>query len=295
MTNVLNAIASKESFADSGVNKKNLSNIRNTNFRYNRFYKPTKKTRSSNRSSVIKRQKEPAKQPIPTQNKNMKQSKRYGSVPKNLNNSFPSIKNSAAQPNSGVFSYALPNPNTKVTKKNMNIYNKNAASNVVGAQHSANTSAANIKLNDRSMSPMINSQKLPQNIEQKNRITSYENMKVNQSNAIEKQMLIKKFKDTNNSSNGTMNKSTISQNNKFHSLNTLKDHGMNMSNKAMTLQMDQDNIEEIHAIVVAFHHSTKGLLDRVEGKPPQAKGQSTAKLKQNRNFLIVECTEDIDL
>jgi hypothetical protein len=298
MTNMLAAIGSRESFADSGVNKKNLNNIRNTNFRYNRFYKPTKKVRATNRSTVIKRSKESVKQPLP-QNKNIKQSKRYGSVPKNLNNSFPSIKNPpVGQPNSGVFNYAISNNHSKVNKKNMNIYNKNTAGNpaVLGGQYSANTSANNIKLNDRSMSPMLNSQKIPKDYENQAKITSYDNIGMNKgklhSTALEQKMLIKKFKDTNNSSSGTMNKSTISAQHKYHSLNTLKDHGMNMSNKAMTLQLDHDSVEEMHIIIVAFHHSTNNILNRVEGSQPK-KPLSNARLKQHKNCLVVESSDDV--
>ena len=108
MTNVLAAISSKESFVNSDLNKKNLNHIRANNFRYNRFYKPVKKVRSNNRSSILKKSKESIKQSIP-QNKNIKQAKRYGSVPKNLNNSFPSIKNPVVQPNPNAFNY----PNSK--------------------------------------------------------------------------------------------------------------------------------------------------------------------------------------
>ena len=158
------------------------------------------------------------------------------------------------------------NNQSKLSKKNINIYKQNIASNVVVGQYSTNTSAQNLNYAERSMSPMINSQKIPA----KSKITSYENMSIKNKKIVlnnkDQQILIKKFKDTNNSSNGTMNKSTISAQNKFHSLNTLKDYGINMSNKAMTLQLDQDNIEDMHLVMVAFHRSIRNLLGKVENK-----------------------------
>lgn len=198
MTNVLSAIGNKESFGDAINNKKSYNNLRSNNFRYNRFNKFAKKVKSSNRGSALKKSKESIKQPIPqTKTNNMKQAKRYGSVPKNLNNSFPSIKNPAPQNNSGVFNYAIPQTQTKLTKKNMNIYKQNTAANIVVAQYSSNnTSGNNLNYLERSMSPLVSSQKMPSEVlEKQNRITTYENMNSKIAKALgaaqEQKMIIK--------------------------------------------------------------------------------------------------------
>ena len=226
MTNVLAGIGSKDSFGDAAFNKKNLGNLRSSNFRYNRFYKPVnKKSRATNRSTVLKRGKDNIKQPI-VQNKSIKQAKRYGSVPKNLNNSFPSIKNPTSQNSSGVFNYPQEESNSKISKKNMNVYKQNTAAKLAAAQYSAVGNAGpNLNYLERSMSPMMNSQ--PEEFyDQQTRITSYENIKQRDLRqgvmTNDQRMLVKRFKDTNGSSNGTMNKSTLSANQmKCQSLNTL--------------------------------------------------------------------------
>ena len=111
----------------------------------------------------------------------------------------------------------------------MNIYKLNTAAKVAVAQYSAVgnsvSNGTNINYLERSMSPMMNSQ--PEEFyEKQNRITSYENIKQRDMKqgvmTNDQRLLVKRFKDTNGSSNGTMNKSTLSANQmKCQSLNTL--------------------------------------------------------------------------
>ena len=93
-----------------------------------------------------------------------------------------------------------------------------------------------------------------------------------------------------------MNKSTLSANhNKYHSLNTLKDHGLAISHKALTLQFDQENIEEMHHIMVAFHRTTHTLLIKLEDKMQSVKSITSQPKGSKNEVLITECTEDVFL
>lgn len=105
----------------------------------NRFYKPSRKIKSTTRIGSIKRARDNINNAMVNLG-NLKNNQRYGSVPKNiassnnfqayknhsneasyylskpheevqnnLNNSFPSIKNSNTQSSSAVFNYAVNN------------------------------------------------------------------------------------------------------------------------------------------------------------------------------------------
>lgn len=156
ITNVLKKIASKDSFRNLPSNVRNSKETpKQQNLRAGRYYKPVKKIKSTTRVSSLKRQRESINNALSTSSS--KNSKRYGSVPKQLadsgskyykiyknpdtnssymikppheklaelNNSFPSIKNTNSANSSGVFSYSLVGGENQVHKSKANILSQN--------------------------------------------------------------------------------------------------------------------------------------------------------------------------
>ena len=110
-------------------------------------------------------------------------------------------------------------------------------------------------IEERSMSPMMNSQKIPQEFyENYSRIASHDantGQLQNQGNTTGNMKLI-----------NTLKNSTISakQNQKIvHSLGTL---GLHMP--PTNLISEYENIEEMHGVLVAFYQVSHGMLDKVE-------------------------------
>lgn len=165
MTNIVAKIGSREALVNQSFPKNtSKESPKNQNFRSNRFYKPVKKTKSSSRMGSLKRAKESINNVLSSNSS--KSSKRYGSVPKqllnnnskfykiykqqsndtsyiikpqpvqevNLNNSFPSIKNTNSASSTGVFNYPLATQNAKTQKKNMNIHKNNTAAKQFGGK-----------------------------------------------------------------------------------------------------------------------------------------------------------------
>jgi hypothetical protein len=315
MTNVLSNIASRQSLGNqSSTQKINKDSPLNRNFRASRYSIPVKKVKSSSRIGSLKRPKENINNAFSTNSS--KESKRHGSVPKqlinsnskfykiykqqsndnsyvikhqpshepNLNNSFPSVKNMNSASSVGVFKYPLANQNPKTQKKNMNIHK-----NITAAKRHANqgktnqgivAQMSNMNIENQSMSPMVKSQKIPHEFyDNHSRITSYEN------NRPHPQM-------TGSSANNmklinTLNKSTMStkQNKGFHSLGTLGMH-MNPNN----LYTDYENIEEMHGVIGAFYQVTNSMLHKVE-----AKEDNYDKRPDTNDNLLQMIEEDIDI
>eukprot|EP00343_Euplotes_focardii_P003031 CAMPEP_0205805654 /NCGR_PEP_ID=MMETSP0205-20121125/8959_1 /ASSEMBLY_ACC=CAM_ASM_000278 /TAXON_ID=36767 /ORGANISM="Euplotes focardii, Strain TN1" /LENGTH=145 /DNA_ID=CAMNT_0053077251 /DNA_START=639 /DNA_END=1073 /DNA_ORIENTATION=- len=129
-------------------------------------------------------------------------------------------------------------------KKNMNIHKNHT----VSKQFPKNEE-------ERSMSPMVNSQKMPNEFyDNYSRITSYDT----HSNQL------KQGNTGNMNLINTLNKSTISakQSKKiFHSLGTL---GLQVP--TTNIISEYENIEEMHGVWVAFYQVTHTMLGKVENK-----------------------------
>lgn len=117
------------------------------------------------------------------------------------------------------------------------------------------------------MSPMINSQKMPNELyKDHSRITSYDNPKLNMGRQNISANNTKLINTLGMSDRGythlALNKSTISAKQSKKVLQSLGTLGLYPT--VTNLAIEQENIEEMHTVLVAFYRVAHGMLNKVE-------------------------------